>query len=103
MSGEEKHRFWQGVHGSCSKLHDDGRIRRVSTKVNPTTGAEVYVYAVEEIQRQPQVKVTKSWKDKCLALQAEMKEKDEQIEFLIMRNDKLREELEKLKGQKEAA
>ena len=100
--GEERHRFCQGVHGSLSKLFDEGRVNRLGLKVNPTTGAEVYVYAHLEQARAPRERVTKSWKDKYEALKAatdaEIRELREQVETLILMKERVEAERDRLIG-----
>ena len=91
-SDEERVRIGQGVHGSCSGLHDDGKLRRVGTEINPTTGKDVYVYEVEQIQRAPGPRnVSKRWKEKCEAAQKQVAELEGRVQWLVERNSRDRD------------
>ncbi len=97
MRAEDMQRFCAGVHGSCSQLHDKGKIRRVRVINNPTTGAEVYVYAVEAIQRRPTEKLEKGYKEKAERLELELAKANacsEQLakELLVFKNDSIRKD-----------
>lgn len=99
QSVTERVRFGKEVHGTLSTLFNDGKIRRAGTVLNPASGAEVYSYEVEQIQRAPREKVSKGYKEKCDALEKQLKEENERNEFLVMRNQRLIGEVEGLKAQ----
>lgn len=96
MSLAEKVRVGKNVHGCLSTLHDEGRIRRACVSTNPETGASVYAYEVEQIQRKSTVKVEKGYKQKCEALERELAEERERNEYLVERNAKFIDKLKEL-------
>lgn len=99
MNAEEIQRFSAGVHGSCSILHDAAKIRRIRIDINPTSGKEVFVYAVETIQRAPRAKVDKGYKEKCEELAIQLKRETDRADWLGTRVTRLNGEIADLKAQ----
>lgn len=90
----------QGYHSACSTLYKEGEILRMRIEVNPHTGEEVYVYALNNgVKKPPEKTVTKAYKEKYEDALATIGERDEQIETLIMVNDKLRGQVADLQRQ----
>lgn len=86
VSLADRVRIGQGTHGTLSILHDEGKIRRYLS-TNPVTGREVYEYEIEQIQRAPAPKVSKTWKEKAEQLQVELKRETERADWLAKRNE----------------
>jgi hypothetical protein len=102
-SAEDRNRFCQGVHGSLSGLFDEGKIARPSMKLNPSTGKEVYVYEILDVQRKPTAKASKGYKDKYEEASAQLKSETDRADWLAARYQKAVGEIESLKAQLAAA
>lgn len=55
-------RAMQAVHRTCAILEQEGVLFHASVEINDS-GEEVYSYGVEAIQRKPQIKVSKGYKE----------------------------------------
>lgn len=96
----ERVRFGKEVHGTLSQLYDAGKVARSRTRLNPASGAEVYEYVIETIQRAPRDKVSKSYKEKYELLVQEISlersRKEKQVNWLIQKKDEALADVKRL-------
>ena len=106
LTDTEKFAISQRVSAACSELHADGRLHAVGTKENESSGEEVTLYAIPAPAGPCKCgacpdggKGYKARYEQLLATAAADKKKLEgQVEFLIMRNTRLQEQVTELKG-----